>query len=97
MSSKDRTAMSDDAWSAATLFKHYPAMKLVFNTPARIHPRMGAPLTELGRRGVLLEERATDADGGGLTFTVFSKTKLKAIPRQSQKEMHRVGLPTTID
>lgn len=89
--------LTDDAKSAATFFHHNPAVVLTFNTPSRIHPRMRAALTELVEFGALCENKDAGTNGIGLAFKTYNLFLLKRVPKLSQKELKRVGLPITVE
>lgn len=90
--------LSDDALSVVPMFKANMALELVFNTPARIHPRMKDALSELTGNGVLKEDPLPHADKSyGLRYTVASRTKLKDLKTLSFKRLKEIALPITVD
>lgn len=92
--------ISKDAMVALTsLWKTNYALKLTFNTPSRVHPRMKAALDELIGLDIIKLQR-TPLAGPGMeshTYSMKDRSKLDAIPRMSDREMKKHSYPITVD
>ena len=81
---------------AQAMWKPNPALKLVFRTPSKIHPRTAAALEELIAAGLVNNEIEKLAKAETYNYTATEAMR-EFNPKVSQKLLHSNAFPLTKD